>query len=188
MYRLYRVSSRRVLKVGVHTMPVPAHKKDFSLPTHSCISLLCILHILSFCCVLCLVTQCYLTLCHPMDCSLPGSSVHVDFPGKNTGVSFHALLQRVFSILGLNQGLLHCRLILYQLSCQGSPRILDWIACQFSSGSSWPGIGTRVSCIAGGFFTNWATREALQHPSGLFQWCCCLQGPQVWCNNAIWYP
>ena len=26
------------------------------------------------------------TLCNPMDCSLPGPSVHGDSPGKNTGV------------------------------------------------------------------------------------------------------
>ena len=58
-----------------------------------------------------------------MDCSLPGSSVHGDSPGKNTGVSFHALLQRIFPIQGLNPGLLHCRWILYQLSYQGSPRL-----------------------------------------------------------------
>ena len=36
------------------------------------------------------------TLCHPMDCSLPGSSVHGDSPGKNTGVGCHDLLQGVF--------------------------------------------------------------------------------------------
>jgi len=36
-----------------------------------------------------------------MDCSLPGSSVHGDFPGKNTGVGFHALLQK--AILGLGK-------------------------------------------------------------------------------------
>ena len=36
--------------------------------------------------LLCLVTQSCLTLCDPMDCSLPGSSVHGDSPGKNTGV------------------------------------------------------------------------------------------------------
>ena len=29
-----------------------------------------------------------------MDCSLPGSSVYVDSPDKNTGVGSHALLQR----------------------------------------------------------------------------------------------
>ena len=34
----------------------------------------------------CLVAQLYLILCDPMDCSLPGSSVHGDSPGKNTGV------------------------------------------------------------------------------------------------------
>ena len=36
--------------------------------------------------MLCLVAQSCLTLCDPMDCSPPGSSVHGDFPGKNTGV------------------------------------------------------------------------------------------------------
>ena len=36
------------------------------------------------CCV-CLVIQSCLTLCDPMDCSPPGSSVHGDSPGKNTG-------------------------------------------------------------------------------------------------------
>ena len=33
-----------------------------------------------------------LTLSDPMDCSLPGSSVHGIFPGKNTGVGCHCLL------------------------------------------------------------------------------------------------
>ena len=33
------------------------------------------------------------TLCGPMDCSPPGSSVHGDSPGKNTGVGCHFLLQ-----------------------------------------------------------------------------------------------
>ena len=32
------------------------------------------------------------TLCDPMDCSLPGSSVYGDFPGKNTGMGCHFLL------------------------------------------------------------------------------------------------
>ena len=34
------------------------------------------------------------TLCDPMDCSLPGSSVHGIFPGKSTGVGCHCLLQK----------------------------------------------------------------------------------------------
>ena len=43
--------------------------------------------------MLCLVTQLYSTLCDSMNCSPPGFSVHGDSPGKNTGVSCHALLQ-----------------------------------------------------------------------------------------------
>ena len=50
------------------------------------------------------------------------SSVHGDSPGKNTGVSCHALLQGIFPTSELNRGLLNCRWILYQLSYLGSPR------------------------------------------------------------------
>ena len=71
--------------------------------------------------MLCLVTQSYPTLCDPMDCSPPGSSVHGDSPGKNTEVGCHALLHRIFPTQGYNPGLPHCRLSLYGLSHQGSP-------------------------------------------------------------------
>ena len=64
------------------------------------------------------------TLCDPMDCSLPGSSVHGNSPGKNTGVGCHALLQEIFPAQGKKRGFLHCRLILYQQSHQGVPLIL----------------------------------------------------------------
>ena len=40
-------------------------------------------------------------------------------------------------------------------------RILEWIAFPFSRGSSQPRDQTQVSCIADGFFTCWATREAI---------------------------
>ena len=36
------------------------------------------------------------TSCYPMGSGLPGSSVHGDSPGKNTGVGFPALLQGIF--------------------------------------------------------------------------------------------
>ena len=68
-----------------------------------------------------LVAQWCPTLCDPMDCSPPGSSVH---------------------------GILQAR-------------ILEWVVISFSRGSSQPRDGTQVSCIAGRFFTIWATREAL---------------------------
>ena len=63
-----------------------------------------------------LVTQSCLTLCDPMDCSRPGSSVHRDSSGKNTGVGYHFLLQGIFPTQGLNSGLLHCRQILHYLN------------------------------------------------------------------------
>ena len=75
-------------------------------------------------------------------------------PGQNTGVGSWSRLQGIFPIQGSNPGLPHCRWILYQLSHQGSPRILQWIACPLSRGSSQPRNWTRVSCIAGGFFTS----------------------------------
>ena len=71
---------------------------------------------------LCLVAQLRLTLCNPMDCSPPGSSVYGNSPGKNTGVGFHVLLQGIFPNQGSNSGLF---------------------------------------CIAGRFFTVWATRKAI---------------------------
>ena len=81
-------------------------------------------------------------------------------PGQNTGVGSFSL-QGIFPTQGSNPGLLHCGWILYQLSHKGSPRILEWVACPFSSRSSRPRNWTRVSCTAGGFFTNRAIREAL---------------------------
>ena len=107
----------------------------------------------------CLVAQLCPTLCDPMDCSPPGSSVHEDSPG-NTGMGCHALLQGIFPTQWLNPGLLYCRWILYHLSHQGSPRILEWVAYPFSRRSSLPRNQTGTSCIAGEFFTSWAIREA----------------------------
>ena len=70
--------------------------------------------------MLCLVAQSCPTLCSPMDCLLPDSSVH-------------GILQT---------------------------RILEWVAMPSSRGSSQSRNQTGVSCIAGRFFTSWATREA----------------------------
>ena len=81
-------------------------------------------------------------------------------PGQNSGVCSLSLLQGIFPTQGSNPGLPHCRQILYQLSHKQSPRILEWVAYPFSKGSSLSRNRTRVSCIAGGFFTNWAMREA----------------------------
>ena len=81
--------------------------------------------------------------------------------GQYTGVGSLFLLLVIFPTQGSNARLPHCRRILNQLSHRGSLRILEWVACLFSRGSSWPRNQTWVSCIAGQFFTNWAIREAL---------------------------
>ena len=70
-----------------------------------------------------------------------------------------AILQGIFPNQVSNPSLLHCRRILYHLSHQGSPRILEWVAYSFSRGSSWTRNQTSVSCTACRLFTSWATRE-----------------------------
>ena len=67
-----------------------------------------------------LVAQSCLTLCDPIDCSLPGSLCPWDFPGKNMGVDSHSLLQGIFLTQELNLDLLHCKQILYHLSQPGN--------------------------------------------------------------------
>ena len=79
-----------------------------------------------------------------------------DSPGKNTGVGCHSLLQRIFPTQGSNPGLPDCKQILYCLSHQGSPSILEWVAYPFTTGSSQPRNWTCVACIWNGFFTIWA--------------------------------
>ena len=94
-------------------------------------------------------------------------------PGQNAGVGSLSLLQGIFPTQGSNPGLPHCRWILYQLRHKENPRILGLVAYPFSSRFSQPRNWTRVSCIAGGFFTNWAIKEApfeLQVSSLLVLW------------------
>ena len=61
-------------------------------------------------------------------------------PGQNTGVGSCSLLQGVFPMQGSNPGLLHCRWILYQLSHQGSPRIVRiCLQCRTPGFNPWVG-------------------------------------------------
>ena len=73
--------------------------------------------------VLAQLFQSCLTLCNPMDCSSPGSLW--DSPGKSTGVGCQGLLQGIFLTQGSNLGLLHRKQILYHLSQQGSPSVVN---------------------------------------------------------------
>ena len=121
------------------------------------------------------VPQLCLTLCEPMD-----YTVHGVLLVRITGVGRHSLLQ--FPTQGANPVDL-CRQILYQLSHKGSPRILEWVAYSFSSGSSQPRDWTRVSCIAGGFFTNWAIREAPFKNIGVDNWGT-LKSKALWIQSS----
>ena len=77
-----------------------------------------------------LATKSYRILCHPMDCSPPGSSVH---------------------------GILQAR-------------IVEWVVTPFSRGI-FPTQGlNQLFCIAGRFFTIWATREALRTLPWWLRW------------------
>ena len=96
------------------------------------------------CVCVCLVAQLCPTLCDSLY-SPPGSSVHGDSPGKNTGVGCHDLFQGDFPTQGSNPCLPHCSWILYTVSSwicswilytvshQRSPWILEWVAYPFSS-------------------------------------------------------
>ena len=75
------------------------------------------------------------TLCHPMDCSLPGSPVCGIHQARILEWVNHSLLHRIFLTPGSDSGLPHCRQILYRLNHQGSPYInvcLMTISVQFS--------------------------------------------------------
>ena len=102
--------------------------------------------------------------------------------GQNIGVGSLSLLQGIFPTQGSNQGLLHCRRILYRLSHKGSPRILEWVAYPFSSRSSDPGIelgspasqaDTLPTELSGRFLSTVPPRKS-EHKF-LFLWDKCLE-------------
>ena len=121
-----------------------------------------------------------------MDCSPPGSSVHGNSPGKNTGVGCHVLLQGIFPtqvshVAGrfftvwatrkkkkereVSQSCLtlcnpmDCSLPGFSIHGIFQARILEWVAISFSRRSFQPRDWTRVSRIVWRRFTVWATRE-----------------------------
>ena len=129
-----------------------------------------------YCCVLCCAVLSHSVMSNslrPHGLLLTRLLCPWTFSRQDNGVSCYTLLQRIFPAQGLNPGLLHCRWILDHLSHQGRPRILVWLAYPFSSGSSWPRNWTRASCIASGFFTIWATREAPMWLLSLPLWLLC---------------
>ena len=68
-----------------------------------------------------LVAQSCPTVCNPMDCSRPGSSVHEIFQASILEWAAILSFRGSFLIHGSSPGLLHCRQILYHLGHQESP-------------------------------------------------------------------
>ena len=64
--------------------------------------------------------QSCLTLCDPVDCNLPGSSIHGIFQARILEWVAISFSRRSFPTQGSNQGLPHCRQTLYCLSHQNS--------------------------------------------------------------------
>ena len=89
------------------------------------------------CC--CSVAQSYSTLRDPMDCSLSGSSVHEDFPGKNTGVGCHFQLQGIFLTQGSNPHLLQISCIAGRFFTTEPPEVVGRSSFHLNSLSSWEG-------------------------------------------------
>ena len=71
-----------------------------------------------------------------------------------------------------------CGLPRYSVHGILSARILEWVAIPFSRGSSRLRDRTWVSCIAGRFFTIWATRKAQPHQT------CKILGVYPWWSNG----
>ena len=99
--------------------------------------------------VLFVAAQSCMTICDPMDCSPPGSSVHGTLQARilewgampsSRGSSQARDWTQVSNITGR---------FFYQLSHRGSSRTLEWVDYPFSRGSFQPRNQTGVSCIAG---------------------------------------
>ena len=136
------------------------------------------------------------TLCDPMDCSLPGFSVHGILQARTlewVAISFSNAWKWKVKVKSLS-----CVWLLatpWTAAHQAPPsmgfsgqeywsgvtlpspmdcivygilwaRILEWVAIPFSRGSSQPRDWIQVSHIAGRFFTSWATREAQSNYRG----------------------
>ena len=115
-------------------LPDPGIEPESSTYIHTYIYTYIYTHVHMYICVNgCLYTYMW---CAVLSCSVMSNSATPrtvarllcpwNSPGQNTGVSSLSLLQGIFQTQGLNPGLLHCRWILYCLSHQGSPRILEW--------------------------------------------------------------
>ena len=124
-----------------------------------------------------------LTLCDPMDCSLPGSSVHgilqtriLERVAMPSSQMFKLDLEKAeepeincqhpLSESEVAQSCptfcnpVDCSLPVFSVHGMLQARILEWVTISFSRGYSWPRDRTKVSHTGGRCFNLWAIREA----------------------------
>ena len=107
------------------------------------LQILCLLSVFFFlspfwlpCSSCCLAAQSCPTLWDPMDCSLPGFSVHGILQARNTGVGCHFLLQGIFPTQGSDPLLLHWQVDSLPLSHQDLSSPIRDGTCGPCSGNS----------------------------------------------------
>ena len=100
------------------------------------------------------VTQSCLTLCNPVDCSPPDSSVHGNSPSKNTGVGCHALQP------GIKPRSPTLQVDSLLSEPPGKPKNTGVGSLNLLKGNLLARNRTGVSGIASGFFTPGVTGEA----------------------------
>ena len=99
-------------------------------------------------------------LSHPLSSPSPAFNLS-QHQGLFKWVSSSHQVAKVLSHKSCVTVVIPCIVALQAPVCEISQaRILEWVAISFFRGSSWPRNRIRVSCIAGRFFTNWATGEA----------------------------
>ena len=121
-----------------------------------------------------LCAQLHLTLCDPMNCSLPGSSVHRFFFMQEYWRGLPLPTLEEVPSPGIEPASLASSALAGGFFTTSTPwevlpgfsvneilqaRILEWVAISFSRGYSWPRDQTQVFHIAGRHFNLWATRE-----------------------------
>ena len=105
------------------------------------------------------VAQTCLTLSDPMDCSLPGSSIYGIFQARV--LEWGAIVKQQFLKMPFDMvpGIWTSMVVTESLCPWNSPGKNTAVGCHFHlQGSSQHRDWTLVSCIAGRFFTVWATR------------------------------
>ena len=141
------------LLVSSVPLSVPQLRDHRLVPPPPCLFLPATIHFCIIKSVLCLVTQLCSTLCKPMDCSLPGSSVH--------GILQARILEWVAmpSSGDLPNPEIEPRSPALKVDSSpsdptGKPKNTGVSSHPFSRESSRPRNQTRLSCFAGRFFTS----------------------------------